>query len=93
MVPGFDIVTLIERFGVPITFLAFFVFCVYKGGGWLGTSILLPLHQRHMLFIDRLEAGIGEVTKAQSESMRVLSLILQQTKELEALHRKDVNSD
>jgi hypothetical protein len=41
-----------------------------------------------MLFIDRLESGIGEVTKAQTDSMKILTEILRQTKELEALHRK-----
>jgi hypothetical protein len=88
MIADIDFVSLIERFGVTLTFLVFLVWCVYRGGSWVGVNILLPLHQRHMLFIDRLESGIGEVTKAQTDSMKILTEILSQTKELEALHRK-----
>jgi len=88
MIADIDFVSLIERFGVTLTFLIFLVWCVYRGGSWVGVNILLPLHQRHMLFIDRLESGIGEVTKAQTDSMKILTEILRQTKELEALHRK-----
>jgi len=89
MLAELDIVSLVEKFGITLTFLVFLVWCVYRGGSWVGVNILLPLHQRHMLFIDRLEAGIGELTSAQTESMKILTQILQQTKELEALHRKD----
>lgn len=89
MFADFDFISLFERFGVTLTFLIFLVWCVYHGGSWIGINILLPLHQRHMLFIDRLESGIGEVTKAQTESMKILTEILTQTRELEALHRKE----
>jgi hypothetical protein len=88
MIAEIEFIGLIERFGVTLTFLVFLVWCVYRGGTWLGINILLPMHQRHILFIDRLESGISDVTKAQTESMQVLTEILRQTKELEALHRK-----
>lgn len=86
-----DFLGIIERFGVTLSFLIFLVWCVYRGGSWFAINILLPLHQRHILFIDRLETSIGEVTKAQTESMKILAEILTQTRELEALHRKDKN--
>jgi hypothetical protein len=82
-------VDIFERFGVSLGFLVFMLWVTYKGFGWLGSNILLPLHQRHMLFIDRLESSINEVTKVQTESMRILAEVLNHTKTL----RKDSKND
>ena len=76
MFADLNIVDIFERFGVTLSFLIFLLWVTYKGFGWLGSNILLPLHQRHMLFIDRLENSINEVAKVQSESMRILSEVL-----------------
>ena len=69
-----------ERFGVTMGFLMFLLWTSYNGFGWLGSNIILPLHHRHMLFIDRLEDSLREVAKAQSESMHILTEVLKQTK-------------
>jgi hypothetical protein len=84
-----NIIDIFERFGVSLSFLVFMLWTTYKGFGWLGSNILLPLHQRHMLFIDRLESSINEVTKVQTESMRILAEVLNHTKIL----RKDSKND
>lgn len=89
MFADINIVDIFERFGVSLSFLIFLLWVTYKGFGWLGSNILLPLHQRHMLFIDRLESSINEVTKVQTESMRILAEVLNHTKIL----RKDSKND
>lgn len=76
MFADINFIDIFERFGVSLSFLIFLLWVTYKGFGWLGSNILLPLHQRHMLFIDRLENSINEVAKVQSESMRILSEVL-----------------
>jgi hypothetical protein len=76
MFADINFIDIFERFGVSLSFLIFLLWVTYKGFGWLGSNILLPLHQRHMLFIDRLESSINEVAKVQSESMRILSEVL-----------------
>ena len=80
-----NFVEIFEKFGVSLGFLIFILWSVYKGFKWLCENIILPLHQRHMLFIDRLENSINEVTKVQTESMRILAEVLNHTKTL----RKD----
>jgi hypothetical protein len=84
-----NFVEIFEKFGVSLGFLVFMLWVTYKGFGWIGSNILLPLHQRHMLFIDRLESSINEVTKVQTESMRILAEVLNHTKTL----RKDSKND
>jgi hypothetical protein len=76
MFADINFIDIFERFGVSLSFLIFLLWVTYKGFGWLGSNILLPLHQRHMLFIDRLENSINEVSKVQSESMRILAEVL-----------------
>jgi len=84
-----NFIEIFEKFGVSLGFLVFMLWVTYKGFGWIGSNILLPLHQRHMLFIDRLESSINEVTKVQTESMRILAEVLNHTKTL----RKDSKND
>jgi hypothetical protein len=89
MFADINFIDIFEKFGVSLGFLVFMLWTTYKGFGWLGSNILLPLHQRHMLFIDRLESSINEVTKVQTESMRILAEVLNHTKTL----RKDSKND
>ena len=84
-----NFVEIFEKFGVSLGFLVFILWATYKGFGWLGSNILLPLHQRHMVFIDRLESSIGEVAKAQAESLRILTEVLNYTRTL----KKEVKHD
>jgi len=84
-----NFVEIFEKFGVSLGFLVFMLWTTYKGFGWLGSNILLPLHQRHMLFIDRLESSIDEVSKVQAESLRILTEVLNYTRTL----KKEVKND
>ena len=84
-----NFIEIFEKFGVSLGFLVFMLWTTYKGFSWLGQNIILPLHQRHMLFIDRLEGSIGEVAKAQAESLKILTEVLNYTRTL----KKEVKHD
>ena len=91
-----EIILLIERLGVSCTFLIFFVCTTYKAANWLGNKIILPLHDRHIKFIDRLENGLENVVKSQENTMTILNQILLNTRELQEIkkHKKEtVNAE
>lgn len=89
MFADINFIELFERFGVSFGFLIFMLWSTYTGFSWLGKNIILPLHQRHMLFIDRIEGSIGEVAKAQSESLRLLTEVLNHTRVLKKEAKND----
>jgi len=89
MFADINIVDIFEKFGVSLSFLIFLLWAVYKGFSWLGQNIILPLHQRHMVFIDRLESSIGEVAKAQAESLKILTEVLNYTRILKKEAKND----
>jgi len=82
-----DLILLIERLGVSCSFLIFFVWTTYRAATWLGEKIILPLHERHIKFIDRLEVGLESVVKSQENTMDILNQILLNTRELHELKR------
>ena len=82
-----EIILLIERLGVSCTFLIFFVWTTYKAANWLGNKIILPLHDRHIKFIDRLENGLENVVKSQENTMTILNQILLNTRELQEIKK------
>ena len=83
-----DFILLIERLGVSCSFLIFFVWSTYKASTWLGEKIILPLHDRHIKFIDRLEVGLENVVKSQENTMEILNQILLKTRELHEIKRQ-----
>lgn len=83
-----EIIFMVERIGVSCTFLVFFVWATYKGFSWLGSNIILPLHERHIKFIDRLESSIENVVQSQATTMIILNQILLSTRELEEIKRE-----
>lgn len=76
---------IIERFGVSFSFLVFFVWCAVKSGKWLGEKIILPLQERHLQFLDKLEGGIDNVIVTQTKTLEILNQILLNTKEKESV--------
>jgi len=81
-------IQLVERFGVSFSFLVFFVWCAYKSGMWLGEKVILPMQERHLEFLDKLEAGIDTVVNTQNKSLEILNQVLLNTREIQALKRQ-----
>lgn len=83
-----EIVMLIERFGVSLSFLIFFIWCAYKSGMWFGEKVVLPIQKRHLEFLDKLEIGIETVVNTQNKSLEILNQVLLNTREIQALKRQ-----
>ena len=69
-----------ERLGFPAAITATLLYALFKGGGWLGVEVLLPLRQRHEQFLTRTEELLGAhiaVEIGQAEADRALFLTLE----------------
>jgi hypothetical protein len=66
-----------ERLGFPAAVTAMLLFALFKGGGWLGVEVLLPLRQRHEQFLARTEELLG----AQGETLKRLVSATEQVRE------------
>jgi len=80
-------IQLIERFGVSFSFLVFLAWCLYRLALWMGEKVVMPIQQRHLEFLDKLENGIETVINTQNKSFEILNQVLLNTRELQALRR------
>lgn len=53
-----------ERLGLPVAILCFLGYGGWVGARWLGTEIIVPMFNRQMEFIDKVETSVDEVAKA-----------------------------
>lgn len=60
-----DWLSLIEKLGLPVVALVSIGYALYNSCRWIGTNILLPIHNRHLVFLDRLETGIEKIVDVQ----------------------------
>ena len=51
----------IKQLGVPTAFLVAILYLGYRGVEWFGVSILTPLFQRQMSFMDSLERSVTTI--------------------------------
>lgn len=66
-VADIDWLMLLDKMGIPVAALVAIGYGIFSTCKWLGNNILMPLHQRHLLFLDRLEAGIQKICDKQVE--------------------------
>lgn len=81
-------IQLVERFGVSFSFLVFLAWCLYKLALWMGEKVVMPIQQRHLEFLDKLENGIETVINTQNKSFEILNQVLLNTREIQALKRQ-----
>ena len=62
-----DWIAILEKLGVPVAALFGLSYGVFTTLKWFGNNIVMPLHQRHLIFLDRLEAGIQKICDTQVE--------------------------
>ena len=67
VVAEIDWLSLFDKMGIPVAALVAIGYGIFSTCKWLGNNILMPLHQRHLLFLDRLEAGIQKICDKQVE--------------------------
>jgi hypothetical protein len=76
-----DTVSIVRDLGVPVALLIGMAWGMYTGMIWLGNNIIIPLHRRHLQFLDKVEAAVDSLSASQeklghelermSETMRV----------------------
>lgn len=75
---------LIDKLGVPVSALAAIGYAIYSTIRWIGNNILIPIHQRHLVFLDRLETSIEKICQTQvDQNSQIINLAnkISQTKE------------
>lgn len=86
---SFDWLTIIDRLGLPCVALIAIGYGLHNSARWLGNNILMPIHQRHLVFLDRLEAGISRIVDTQhDQSSQIIHLTQKISDHLEAKEKK-----
>ena len=89
-VGNFDWLTIIDRLGLPVVALIAIGYGLHNSARWLGNNILMPIHQRHLIFLDRLEAGISRIVDTQhDQSSQIIHLTQKISDHLEAQEKKN----
>lgn len=89
-VGSFDWLTIIDRLGLPVVALIAIGYGLHNSARWLGNNILMPIHQRHLVFLDRLEAGISRIVDTQhDQSSQIIHLTQKISDHLEAQEKKN----
>lgn len=57
-------VELIQTIGFPAAGLVFIAYGLWKGGKWIGTTLLKPIADRHIAFVDKVEAVVENQAQA-----------------------------
>ena len=87
---SFDWLTIIDRLGLPVVALIAIGYGLHNSARWLGNNILMPIHQRHLIFLDRLEAGISRIVDTQhDQSSQIIHLTQKISDHLEAQEKKN----
>lgn len=89
-VANYDWLTIIDRLGLPVVALIAIGYGLHNSARWLGNNILMPIHQRHLIFLDRLEAGISRIVDTQhDQSSQIIHLTQKISDHLEAQEKKN----
>ena len=86
---SFDWLTIIDRLGLPCVALIAIGYGLHNSARWLGNNILMPIHQRHLVFLDRLEAGLNRIVETQhDQSSQIINLTQKISDSLESHEKK-----
>jgi hypothetical protein len=62
-----DWISIVEKFGIPMGILAAFAYFVAQGIKWFGYNVVLPMKDRHMSFLDKMECCLDKITDLQTK--------------------------
>jgi len=83
-----------QTFGVPVVLLAALLFGGAKAARWIAENMLKPITQRHLGFLDRIEAMIARQTDVfetmNAQQTKIIRQLLEQRKLLEQQHEQVV---
>lgn len=66
---------IIERLGIPVGMLAFVSYGIWQAGGWLGVTIIAPLKDRHLQFLDSLQTTLKILAEGQTALAKEMETI------------------
>jgi hypothetical protein len=69
------ILQIVEKLGIPMGVLMVFSWGFWKSAQWAGTRIILPIHERHMQFLDSLEDTLKTLAGGQDQLAKELSTL------------------
>jgi hypothetical protein len=75
--------TVTKQLGLPTVLLLIMVYGVYQSAIWFGTTILVPLTERQMAFINQVDESVQKITTIVEEHQKNNGLI---ARELEAIN-------
>lgn len=58
---------LVEKMGLPGVLLGVLIYGLWKSCGWIAQNILVPLTNRHMFFLEKLERNFDQIDSAISK--------------------------
>lgn len=58
-------VQVVKDLGIPVALLIAIGWGLWSGGVWFGTKVIIPLQERHFLFLSKLEQAINQITEYQ----------------------------
>lgn len=62
-----DTVTIVRDLGLPVALLLGLFWGLYQGTCWFGQKVVIPLQERHLLFLDKLEKAMEQIADTQSK--------------------------
>ena len=75
--------TVTKQLGLPTGLLLVMVYGVYQSAIWFGTTILVPLTERQMTFINQVDESVQKITTIVEDHQKNNGLI---ARELEAIN-------
>lgn len=75
-----DIIMIAEKLGVSFMILLAVLYALAKSFYWFGDKVVLPITNKHLDFIERLEKGIDKVVETQGDIRDDLKTVLNNTK-------------
>ena len=75
--------TVTKQLGLPTVLLLVMVYGVYQSAIWFGTTILVPLTERQMTFINQVDESVQKITTIVEDHQKNNGLI---ARELEAIN-------
>jgi hypothetical protein len=63
----------IDKYGFPTVFLVVFLYMIWSAGSWAGETVVVPLFQKQMQFIDKA----SEMTEEMNSTTKIINKTLE----------------
>lgn len=60
-----EFVSIVKDLGIPVALLCGIGWGLWHGISWFGTRVIIPIQERHFIFLTKLEAAINQISEYQ----------------------------